>query len=87
MPGQKPITIGHEYSVLAYLPNGSEERELHWAVPLSVRRVRSDQSGPEVGLKQLEEIANQTEFKNYFCISVTDAAYSTKDWVKRRTHT
>jgi DDE superfamily endonuclease len=81
VPGQKPITIGHEYSVLAYLPNGAEERELHWVVPLSVRRVRSDQSGPQVGLKQLEEIANQTDFKDHFCISVTDAAYSTKDWV------
>ena len=81
VPGQKPITIGHEYSVLAYLPNGAEEQELHWVVPLSVRRVRSDQSGPQVGLKQLEEITNQTDFKDHFCISVTDAAYSTKDWV------
>jgi hypothetical protein len=81
VPGQKPITIGHEYSVLAYLPNGAEERELHWVVPLSVERVRSDQSGPQVGLKQLEEIANQTAFKDHFCINVADAAYSTKEWV------
>ncbi len=81
VPGQKPITIGHEYSVLAYLPNGAEDRELHWVVPLSARRVRSDQSGPKVGLEQLEEIATQTNFKDHFCISVTDAAYSTKDWV------
>ena len=81
VPGQKPITIGHEYSVLAYLPNRQEDRELHWVVPLSVRRVRSDQSGPQVGLRQLEEIANRTDFKAHFCISVTDAAYSTKDWV------
>jgi hypothetical protein len=81
VPGQKPITIGHEYSVLAYLPNKAEDRELHWVVPLSVRRVRSDQSGPQVGLQQLDEIANQTDFKDHFCISVTDAAYSTKDWI------
>ena len=81
VPGQKPITIGHEYSILVYLPNRPEDRELHWVVPLSVRRVRSDQSGPQVGLKQLEEIANQTNFKAHFCISVTDAAYSTKNWV------
>lgn len=81
VPGQKPITIGHEYSVLAYLPNRPEDQELHWVVPLSVKRVRSDQSGPQIGLRQLEEIANQTDFKTHFCISVTDAAYSTKDWV------
>ena len=81
VPGQKPITIGHEYSVLAYLPNGTEDRELHWVVPLSVKRVRSNQSGPQVGLQQLEEIVTKTDFKDHFCISVTDAAYSTKDWV------
>jgi Transposase DDE domain len=81
VPGQKPITIGHEYSVLVYLPNRPEDRELHWVVPLSVRRVRSDQSGSQVGLTQLEEITNRTDFKAHFCISVTDAAYSTKDWV------
>jgi len=81
VPGQKPITIGHEYSVLVYLPNRPEDRELHWVVPLSVRRVRSEQTGPQMGLMQLEEIANRTDFKAHFCISVTDAAYSTKNWV------
>jgi hypothetical protein len=80
VPGQKPITIGHEYSYLVYLPNRAEDRDLHWVVPLSVRRVRSDQSGPQVGLRQLEEIVTQTDFKEHFCVSVTDAAYSTKYW-------
>ena len=81
VPGQKPITVGHEYSVLVYLPDREEDKEKHWVVPLSVKRVESHQSGPEVGLFQLEEIANHTVFKRYFCISVTDAAYSTKKWV------
>ena len=83
VPGQKPITVGHEYSVLVYLPNREEEKEKHWVVPLSVKRVESHQSGPDVGLLQLEEIANHTVFKHHFCISVTDAAYSTKKWVIR----
>lgn len=81
VPGQKPITVGHEYSVLVYLPNQEEDKEKHWVVPLSIKRVESHQSGPEVGLLQLEKIAHQTVFKSRFCISVTDAAYSTKDWV------
>lgn len=80
VPGQKPITVGHEYSVLVHLPNQAADRELHWVVPLSVKRVESDQSGPEVGLAQLEEISNQTVFKNCFCVNVSDAAYSTKSW-------
>ena len=81
VPGQKPITAGHEYSVLVYLPNQAADRDLHWVVPLSVKRVESDQSGPKVGLSQLEEISNQTVFKNCFCVNVSDAAYSTKGWV------
>ena len=81
VPGQKPITVGHEYSVLVYLPNQATDRELHWVVPLSVRRVESDQSGPQVGLAQLEEISNATVFKDRFCLSVSDAAYSTRSSV------
>ena len=81
VPGQKPITVGHEYSILAYLPDREEDKEKHWVVPLSVKRVESHQSGPEVGLLQLKEIAYHTVFKSRLCISVTDAAYSTKDWV------
>lgn len=83
VPGQKPITVGHEYSVLVYLPNREEEKEKHWVVPLSVKRVESHQSGPDVGMLQLEEIANHTVFKHQFCISVTDAAYSTRKLVIR----
>lgn len=81
VPGQKPITVGHEYSVLVHLPNLSPEQELHWVVPLSVQRVGSNQSGPQVGLAQLEEIASTTVFKNHFCVNVSDAAYSTRTWI------
>lgn len=81
IPGQKPITVGHEYSFLVHLPNQIEDKELHWVVPLNLRRVESDQSGPQVGLLQLEEISNQTVFKSHFCISVADTAYSTRSWV------
>lgn len=52
VPGQKPITVGHEYSVLVYLPDQEEDKEKHWVVPLSVKRVASHQSGSEVGLLQ-----------------------------------
>ncbi|MGH2638806.1 MAG: transposase [Rhabdochlamydiaceae bacterium] len=78
VPGQKPITVGHEYSALVHLPNQAGDRDLHWVVPLSVKRVESNQSGPQVGLVQLEEISNTTAFKDHFCVSVSDAAYSTR---------
>ncbi len=74
VPGQKPITVGHEYSLPA-------DQEYHWVVPLSVRRVESHQSGIRTGLAQLEEIAHATVFKDRFCVNVSDAAYSTRAWV------
>ncbi len=81
VPGQKPITVGHEYSVLVHLPDKPIEQELHWVVPLSVRRVESNESGPKVGLAQLEEISHETIFKNQFCVNVSDAAYSNRKWI------
>lgn len=81
VPGQKPITVGHEYSVLIHLPDNPIDRELHWVAPLSVRRVESHESGPQVGLAQLEEITHETVFKNHFCVNVSDAAYSTRRWI------
>jgi hypothetical protein len=79
--GQKPITVGHEYSVLVYLPASIEDQEKHWVVPLSTQRVSSDQSGPEVGLMQFKELVSHTVFKNHFCVGVADAAYSTRSWI------
>ena len=81
VPGQKPITVGHEYSVLVHLPSDPIDRELHWVIPLSTRRVQSNESGPQVGLAQLEEIATATVFRDQFCVSVTDAAYGTQRWI------
>lgn len=81
IPGQKPITVGHEYSVLVHLPDDPMDRKLHWVVPLSTRRVESNQSGTEVGLSQLEEIVSATTFKDHFCVNVSDSAYSSRAWI------
>jgi hypothetical protein len=79
IPGQKPVTVGHEYSVLVHLPN--QEQEQKWVIPLSVQRVPGDQKGPDVGLAQLNEVLNQTDLKNYFCVNVSDTAYSQRNWI------
>jgi len=81
VPGQKPITVGHMYSVLVHLPDDPVDKALHWVVPLSVRRVRSSESGSNVGLMQLREIATQTIFQDHFCVSVADTAYSNRQWL------
>ena len=81
VPGQKPITVGHEYSALVHLPEQDADQKLHWVVPLSIKRVTSDQSGTKVGIDQLEAISNDTVFKKHLCVSVADSAYSTRAWV------
>lgn len=81
VPGQKPITVGHEYSVLVHIPDYPIDRELHWVIPLSVKRVGSNESGPQVGLAQLKEVATDTIFKDRFCVNVSDAAYSIRPWI------
>src|SRR5882762_2104939 len=48
IPGQKPITVGHEYSLVVFLPQNEPDRKLHWACPLSVQRVPSYEIGTQV---------------------------------------
>jgi hypothetical protein len=75
IPGQKPITIGHQYSHVVFLPENQKDKEAHWVIPLSVLRVKFSEKGHEVGMLQLREIIEKTSFSNQFCISVTDSAY------------
>lgn len=73
VPGQKPITVGHQYSTLVYLP---EESDAHWVIPLSNIRVKSQDSGTTVGVKQFVEAATKTCFKGRLAFLVADSAYS-----------
>ena len=54
--GNKPINIGHSYSVLTSLPEREETGDMSWAIPLIVERVKSDQTGKQVASKQLKQI-------------------------------
>jgi len=81
VPGQKPITVGHEYSLVVYLPEDEEDRNAHWSCPLSIRRVQSHETGPEAGFEQLRTIIAQTALQNELCVSVSDSAYSTKEGI------
>lgn len=77
IPGQKPITVGHQYSTLVYLPEKSFPTDPHWAIPLSTVRVRSNQSGTLAGMEQIIQIMTETQFKDgQLCVLVNDSAYS-----------
>lgn len=53
VPGQKPVTIGHRYSLLAYLPEKAYPQAPPWSPFLSARRVTSQEDPEMVGRQQV----------------------------------
>lgn len=77
VPTNKPMTIGHQYSVVAYLPEKPLQQTPPWVIPLSSERVSTDQKSTQVGMEQITALIQGNEqFKNTLCISVADSAYS-----------
>lgn len=75
--GNTPITVGHQYSIAAYLPEKSSELSSPWIIPLSCERVKTDQKGIDVGMQQLNEcILSQASFKDELSVTMGDCAYS-----------
>lgn len=78
--GNKPITLGHQYSVVAYLPEKLSNQAPPWVVPLSAERVSTQQKGTQVGMKQISTLLNShAEFKDNLCVVAADSAYSTAE--------
>ena len=78
-PGNKPICVGHQYSVLAMLPNNELSRKKHWVVPMSAKRVKSDEKGNEVGMLQAKECINNFDLCDKLSITVGDSLYGTEN--------
>lgn len=76
--GVKPITIGHQYSVLAVLPEKARPDAPPWILPLIVDRVTSQETKRATGLAQLTRLLDDTTlpFHQEFCVQVVDSDYS-----------
>ena len=76
--GNKPIAIGHQYSLWAFLPEPSQSERSHWVVPLSVQRVSSQENKELVGAKQLGDLLTDERlpFGKNLCVEVADSAYN-----------
>ena len=74
VPGKKPVTLGHEYSCVAFLP----QKNSKWALPLSIERVTTTEKGPLVGIKLWADIIQNKAlgFQKQLCVGVGDCAYS-----------
>ncbi|MEM9447011.1 MAG: NF041680 family putative transposase [Cyanobacteria bacterium P01_E01_bin.6] len=76
--GQKPITLGHNYSLMAAIPEAEVTGGRRWIVPLSVERVTSFESKVEVGQQQVERLLDDETlpWHSQRCVLVVDSDYS-----------
>ncbi len=76
--GVKPVTIGHQYSIVALLPEKHHPDEPPWVIPLLVNRVASTQTKRAAGLAQIGRLLNDETlpFSEDLCVNVADSDYS-----------
>lgn len=81
----KPVTIGHRYSVLAFLPEPEHPDNPPWVVPLSVRRVSSAEKATAVGAEQLLQLVEDARlsFHRQLTVHVADSTYSAAEYLGR----
>ncbi len=79
--GNKPINIGHSYSVVAALPEKNES-QIPWAVPISGERIPSGTKAIALGNQQLKYIFENTNFQqNKLSVLVADSSYSQREFI------
>jgi hypothetical protein len=79
VPGNKPICVGHQYSLLALLPNDIISEEKHWITPLSFKRVKSEEKGNEIGVQQVIDCIDRLGLSDQLSVSIGDSLYGTEN--------
>lgn len=84
--GNKPINIGHPYSILSVLPEKAQPNSAPWSIPLSGLRVKSNQTGLTVGSEQINLLLNHPSFsqKEQLNVLVVDSAYGALPFVTQQ---
>jgi hypothetical protein len=76
--GNKPITVGHQYSAQVIYPEKDPSSDPPWVYPLSTRRIRSVDTATTVGSEQVEALMEDETlpFHEELCVHVADSTYS-----------
>lgn len=76
--GNKPVTIGHDYSILTALPEAVTPTQTPWVIPLHVRRVTSQETANQVAAEQVTDLVTDRTlpFHKDLCVQVEDSGYS-----------
>ncbi len=76
--GNRPITIGYDFSTLAWVP----ESHGSWALPLLFERISSDQTPHERGADQLRRVVKLALAQQTRIVSLWDSEYGCAPFVK-----
>ncbi len=73
--GGKPMTIGHQYSIVALLPEKASPGAPPWVLPLLVNRVLSTETKREAGQTQIARLLDDETlpFHEELCVNVADS--------------
>lgn len=76
--GNKPVTIGHQYSTTVMLPEAEKGMSPSWVIPLMTARVSTNQDKELVGSTQVEALLQDPKlpFGKHLCVHVGDSNYS-----------
>ena len=76
--GNKPVTLGHQYSLTALLPEKDADQSVSWVVPRAVQRVASHEDKELVGAQQVAALLRDPAlpFHKDLCVEVADSSYS-----------
>jgi len=69
----KPITYGHQYAALVYFPEKTSTPSPPWVVPLSIRRLQSDEKATTVHAQQINALLSEETFPWHDRLSVVVA--------------
>jgi hypothetical protein len=74
--GNKPITIGHSYSLIAILPERTEQ-DAPWTIPLEMSRVSTESNSTQQGIAQVHSVLSHPNmpWTGKLCVLVVDSAY------------
>jgi len=81
--GNKPINIGHTYSILSVLPEKETVNAAPWTVPISAQRVPIEKTGVNLGSEQIEAMMSDSSlpWHEKLCVLVLDSAYSQRSFL------
>jgi DDE superfamily endonuclease len=81
--GNKPINIGHYYSILSVLPEKETDNATAWSIPISGERVSLSKSGVEVASEQISDVMcdSSLHWHQQLSVLVADTAYSQRSFL------